>query len=107
MIMMAFLAFAAAQDAPLEPNTRADLEAVLASYKAAEFAVGIDSAGKLSCKPDRKIGSAELSVQTCIAASQCVTNGQDGAVALVRCIDKAKQEIAEDYRRDWLKSHAK
>jgi hypothetical protein len=105
--MMAFLAFAAVQDVPLEPTTRAGLEAVLASYKDAEFAVGIDSAGKLSCKPDRKIGSTELSIQTCIAASQCVTNGQGGAAALVRCVDKAKQEIAEDYRRDWLESHPK
>ena len=89
-MIFALLAFAASQSAIPEPATRAELDSVLTRYKAAEFAVGIDAAGKLSCKPDREIGSAQLSIQTCMAASQCVMNGQGGAVALVRCLDKAK-----------------
>ena len=106
-MILALFAFAAFQDAPPEPATRAELDAVLAQYKAAEFTAGVDAAGKFSCKPDRKLDSAQLSIQTCLAASECVMNGQGGASALVDCIDKAKLEIAEDFRSDWLKSYTK
>jgi hypothetical protein len=106
-MMIALIAFMAFQDAPIEPTTRADLDAVLADYRAAKFDVSIGGDGKLNCVPDRKVASAELSVQTCIAAANCVMTGKREGAALAQCVDAERADIAKDYRRDWLKSHPK
>jgi hypothetical protein len=106
-MILALLAFVAFQDAPPEPATRGELDAVLADYRAAKFDVSIDAAGKLNCTPDRKFASAELSIRTCMAAANCIMSGKRDGMALTECVDADRSDIAKDYRRDWLKSHPK
>jgi hypothetical protein len=106
-MILALLAFAAFQDAPPEPATRAELDAVLADYRAARFDVSIGAEGKLNCTPDRKFASAELSIRTCMAAADCIMSGKRDGAALTECVDASRTNIAKDYRRDWLKSHSK
>lgn len=106
-MIIAFFAMMAFQDAPIEPATRADLDAVLADYKVAKFDVAIGTDGKLTCTSDRKVASGQLSVQTCLAANSCVMQGKTDRAALTACVDAERGDIAKDYRRDWLKSHPK
>jgi len=106
-MILALLAFVAFQDVPPEPATRAELDVVLADYRAAKFDVSIGADGKLNCVPDRKVASAELSVQTCMAAANCVMTGKRDGATLTQCVDAGRADIAKDYRRDWLKSHSK
>ncbi len=106
-MIIALFAMMAFQDAPIEPTTRADLDAVLADYRLAKFDVALGADGKLNCTPDRKIASAELSIRTCMAAANCIMAGKRAAPALTQCVDADRADIAKDYRRDWLKSHPK
>lgn len=106
-MIIALFAMAALQDAPIEPTTRADLDAVLADYRSAKFDVSLGADGKLHCTPDRKVASAELSIRTCMAAANCIMTGKRDGSALTQCVDADRADIAKDYRRDWLRSHAK
>ena len=106
-MIIALFAMMAFQDAPIEPTTRADLDTVLADYRLAKFDVSLGTDGKLNCTPDRKIASAELSIRTCMAAANCIMTGKRDKAALTQCVDADRADIAKDYRRDWLKSHAK
>jgi len=106
-MIIALFAMMAFQDAPIEPTTRADLDAVLADYRLAKFDVSLGTDGKLNCTPDRKVASAELSIRTCMAGANCIMTGKRDTAALTQCVDADRADIAKDYRRDWLKSHAK
>jgi len=103
--MLALLAFLALQDLPIEPTTQVDVDAVVKRYKAATFDISVDANGKLTCTPDQKIGSAQLSILTCLSAADCISGGARDNAALLQCVEKGKPEILKDFRRDWLKAH--
>jgi hypothetical protein len=106
-MIIALFALAAFQDAPVEPATRAELDAVLIQYKAAKFNASIGADGKMTCTSNPKVNSAELSIRTCIVAMTCARQGKSDRTELAKCIDADRAGIAKDYRRDWLKSHGK
>ena len=99
------LALSAPQESPYEPQTRAELDALSASYTAAQFDVSINANGRLTCNSTPKVSSATLSVQSCIMAANCAEEGERDLKKLARCIERAKPDLLKSYRRDWLKAH--